>query len=61
MRSKQRIKRDRTREELQTKFLGLYEKNFLFFADMTSKTLMEELLAKKELKVSFKQNITGAP
>jgi hypothetical protein len=53
MRSKQRIKRDRTPEEMRAKLLRWYESKRLFFADMTAKTLMEEFLAKKRTWSEF--------
>jgi len=53
MRSKQRIKRDRESWDFQKKLLRWYEKNLLFFADMTAKTLIEEFLAKKRTQSEF--------
>jgi len=46
MRSKQRIKRERKREELQNKFLKWYEKDKLYFGDVESKRIMEEFIGK---------------
>jgi hypothetical protein len=53
MRSKQRIKRDRTPEEMRAKLLRWYESKRLFFADMIAKQLMEEFLAKKRTLSEF--------
>lgn len=49
MRSQQRIKRDRTPEEMRSKLLRWYETNRLFFADVKAKALIEEFIAKRHI------------
>lgn len=46
MRSKQRIKRERKREDLQNKFLKWYEQDKLYFGDVYSKKIIEEFIGK---------------
>jgi hypothetical protein len=53
MRSKQRIKRDRTPEEMRVKLLRWYESQRLFFADVIAKSLIEEFIAKRHVNSEY--------